>query len=51
MTEKELEPCSECGQLTSTDELDRNERELGERVCDNCAELWTSYEDEDLEEE
>jgi hypothetical protein len=52
MSEKETEPCEQCGQETRKEELDNNEELFGERVCNNCAEILESEADlQDMEGE
>jgi NAD-dependent SIR2 family protein deacetylase len=52
MSEKETEPCEECGEETPKEELDNNEEQFGERICDQCSEILQSEIDlQDMEDE
>jgi hypothetical protein len=52
MSEKETEPCQQCGAETDKEELDNNEELFDERICDNCAEILESEADlQDIEDE
>jgi hypothetical protein len=42
---KETEPCRQCGAETDIEELDNNEELFGERICNNCAEVYEAEED------
>jgi len=52
MSEKETEPCEQCGTPTDKNEVNRNEELHGERICDDCAEILESEADlQDMEDE
>jgi formylmethanofuran dehydrogenase subunit E len=52
MSEEDTQPCEECGEKTPREELDDNEEQFGERICNNCAEAYEAEADlQDMEDE
>ena len=49
MSKEETEPCEECQTETPKEELDNNEELFGERICNNCGEVYEA--EEDMEDE